>query len=175
MRALTDLGWVIRTEGYEEAIALHQEALLLSEELEDSLTQITALSRMSMIYLNRLQLDHGLGLAQRALAIARTAGHDQELGTALDCLKLAALQLGDLELLDRTVAEIVTVQERAKDFYFIQWAYLEGAMAPLARGRPRAGPGPDRQGDRDQRSFHHGSDHQVDDPRVAILDPPRLR
>ena len=87
-----------------------------------------------MIYLNRLQLDHGLGLAQRALAIARAAGHDQELGTALDCLKLAALQLGDLELLDRTVAEIVAVQERTRDVYFIQWAYLEGAMGPLARG-----------------------------------------
>ena len=56
------------------------------------------------------------------------------LGTALDCLKLAAFQLGDLGLLDRTVAEIVEVHERTQDLYFVQWAYIESTTAPLARG-----------------------------------------
>ncbi len=134
MRALTDLGWTIRVHGYEEAISLHQQALRKAEELDDPPTQVTALSRMSMVYLNRLQLDRGLEMAQRALEIARAAGQDQLLGAALDCLKFAAYQLGDLRLLDRTVAEIIEVHGRTQDLYFVQWAYIEGAAAPLARG-----------------------------------------
>ncbi len=134
MQALTDLGWMTRAHGYEEALDLHEQALHKSEELGDPSTQVTALSRMAMIHLNRLQLDRGLDLAHRALEIARTSGEDPMVGTALDCLKLAAHQLGDLDLLDRTVAEIVEVHERTRDLYFVQWAYLEGASAPLARG-----------------------------------------
>lgn len=134
MQALTDLGWLVRSHGYEEAIGLHQQALRMAEELDDPSTQVTALSRLSLIYLNRLQLDHGLEVAERALRIARATGQDQLLGQALDCLKLAALQLGNLELLDRTVAEIVEVQSRAGDSYLTTWAYIEGATAPLARG-----------------------------------------
>ncbi|RZI87710.1 MAG: hypothetical protein EOO67_14005, partial [Microbacterium sp.] len=95
---------------------------------------MTALSRMSMIHLNRLRLDEGLGLAQRALGIARATEADELRGTALDCLKLAALQLGDLALLETTAAEIVEVQQRAGDFYLLQWAHIEGASVPLARG-----------------------------------------
>jgi class 3 adenylate cyclase/tetratricopeptide (TPR) repeat protein len=134
MQALTDLGWLVRIHGYEEAIGLHQQALRMAEELDDPSTQVVALSRLSLIYLNRLQLDHGLAVAERAVEIARATGKDQVLGQALDCLKLAALQLGNLELLDRTVAEIVDVQGRAGDSYLVTWAYIEGATAPLARG-----------------------------------------
>ena len=134
MQALNDLGWLIRVHGYEEAISHHQQALRLADKLDDPFTQVTALSRMSMIYLNRLRLDGGLELAQRALRIARATGRDQLLGTALDCLKLAALQLGELDLLEATVAEIIEVQERAGDLFLLQWGYIEGASVPLARG-----------------------------------------
>jgi len=134
MRALNELGWLIRVHGYEEAISHHQQALRIAEQLDDPSVQVTALSRMSMIHLNRLRLDDGLDLAQRALGIARSTGQDQLLGTALDCLKLAALQLGHLELLEQTVAEIIDVQQRAGDLYLLQWGYIEGAAAPLARG-----------------------------------------
>ncbi len=134
MQALTDLGWLIRAHGYEEAILLHEQALRRAEELDDPATQVTALSRMSMIHLNRLRLDDGLALAQRALRIARATGRDQLLGASLDCLKFAALQLGDLDLLDRSLAEIIDVHERTGDLFLLQWAYIEGATAPLARG-----------------------------------------
>ena len=134
VQSLNDLGWVTRVQGYEDAILLHKEALRRSEELDEPSAQVTALSRMSMIYLNQLRLDHGHDLAERALAIARAEDDDQMLGSALDCLKLAAHQLGDLDLLERTVAEIVAVHERTNDLYFVQWAYMEGASAPLARG-----------------------------------------
>ncbi|MEO6472149.1 MAG: AAA family ATPase, partial [Aeromicrobium sp.] len=134
MQALNDLGWLIRVHSYEEATRHHQQALCMAEEIGDKSIQVTALSRMSLIDLNRLQLDRGLELARRALKIAQEAGQDPLLGVALDCLKLAALQLGDLELLERTVAEIIEVQERAGDLFLLQWAYVEGATAPLARG-----------------------------------------
>ncbi|MFL6108670.1 MAG: ATP-binding protein, partial [Marmoricola sp.] len=134
MRALNELGWLARVHDYEEAIGHHQQALRLAEKLDDPSAQVTALSRMSMIHLNGLRLDDGLELAQRALGIARATGQDQLLGTALDCLKLAALQLGHLDLLERTVAEIIEVQQRAGDLYLLQWGYIEGATVPLARG-----------------------------------------
>jgi len=134
MQALNELGWLIRVNGYEEALSHHQEALRIAEKLDDASPQVTALSRMSLLYLNRLQLDEGLELARRALGIARATGRDELLGTALDCLKLAALQLGQLELLERTADEIIEVQQRAGDLYLLQWAYIESATAPLARG-----------------------------------------
>jgi len=134
VRALTDLGWLMRVYGYEEALELHQQALHRAEELDDPSTQVTALAQMSLIRLNRLQLDRGLGLAQRAIEIARATGQDQLLGVALDALKFASLQLGDLELLEQTMAEIIEVQARAGDLFLLQWAYIEGATAPLARG-----------------------------------------
>lgn len=134
MQSLNELGWLSRVHDYEDAIGLHQQALGIAEKLEEPSNQVTALSRLSLIHLNRLQLADGLELARRALDIARATGRDPLLGTALDCLKLAALQLGHLDLLEETVAEIIEVQERAGDPYLLQWAYIEGATAPLARG-----------------------------------------
>jgi class 3 adenylate cyclase/tetratricopeptide (TPR) repeat protein len=135
VEALNDLGWLVRAHSYEEAIRHHEQAARKAQDLGDTGSHVTALGRMSMIYSNRLQLDRGLELAERAVEIARRTGLEQFIGTALDCLKLAALQLGDLGLLDRTVAEIVEVQERTGDLYLLQWAYIEGATSPLARGR----------------------------------------
>ncbi|MFL6023810.1 MAG: ATP-binding protein, partial [Marmoricola sp.] len=134
MQALNDLGWLMRVHSYEEAVRLHQQALAIARRVGDPAAQVTALSRMSMIHLNQLRLDVGLSQAEEAIGIARASGQDPLLGTALDCLKLAALQLGHLDLLERTVAEIIEVQERAGDLYLLQWAYIEGATAPLARG-----------------------------------------
>jgi class 3 adenylate cyclase/tetratricopeptide (TPR) repeat protein len=134
MGALNDLGWLLRAHNYEESINHHRQALSLAEELHDPATQVTALSRMSMIELNRLRLDRGLELAERALVIARATPREELLGAALDCLKLAALHVGDLELLERTVAEIVEVQDRTGDLYLLQWAHLESATVPLAHG-----------------------------------------
>ena len=173
MQALTDLGWMIRVHDYEEAIRLHQQALRKAEELEDPTTQVTALSRLSMMYSNRLQLDHGHELAQRALEIARTAESGSVAGRSLSTASSSRrYQLGDLELLDRTVAEIVEVQARTGDLYLVMWAYIEGATGPLARGDLDRGARADREGCRDQYPVRRRSAHQVDDPRSAVLDRP---
>jgi class 3 adenylate cyclase/tetratricopeptide (TPR) repeat protein len=134
MQAHNDLGWLLRVHSYEEGVSHHEKALSIADGLDDPAAQVTALSRMSMIELNRLRLDVGLGLAERALVIARATGLDALLGEALDCLKLAAMQLGDLELLDSTVDEIMAVHERTGDLYLLQWAHIEGATASVARG-----------------------------------------
>ena len=134
MQTLNALGWLLRVHSYEEAVSHHERALAIAEDLDDPATQVTALSWMSMIELNRLRLDVGLALAERALVIARSTGRDALLGEALDCLKLAAMELGDLALLERTVAEIIAVHERTGDLYLLQWAHIEGATAPVARG-----------------------------------------
>jgi tetratricopeptide (TPR) repeat protein len=134
MQALDELGWLLRAHSYEEAVSHHEQALALAERLGDARTQVMALSRMAMIELNRLRLDLGLDLAERSLLIARDTGRDELLGAALDCLKLAAMQLGHLDLLDRTVNEIAAVHERTGDLYLLQWAYIESATSSVARG-----------------------------------------
>ena len=134
MHALNELGWLLRVHSYEEAVSHHQQALAIAERLDDPAAQVTALSRMAMIELNRLRLDVGLELAERSLVIARESGRDELLGAALDCLKLAAMQLGDLDLLDRTVDEIAAVHEQTGDLYLLQWAYIESTTSSVAQG-----------------------------------------
>ncbi len=175
MQVLNELGWLIRVHGYEEAISHHQQALRIAEKLDDAASQVTALSRMSMLYLNRLRLDEGLALAQRALGIARASGQDQVLGTALDCLKLAALQLGQLELLEQTAAEIIYVQERAGDLYLLQWAYIENASASLARGDLDQARARIDTGDRDQPALRVRPGRAGVDPGGELVDRPCLR
>jgi tetratricopeptide (TPR) repeat protein len=53
----------------------------------------------------------------------------------MDALKLAALQLGDLERLDALTADLERSQRMRDDLWFLQWTILESAFVPLARGR----------------------------------------
>ncbi|HTA06393.1 MAG TPA: AAA family ATPase, partial [Solirubrobacteraceae bacterium] len=84
----------------------HEEALLIAEELGDESGQVSALSRLSLVLANELEFAEAVDLSERALEIARRAGDELAVSRAMDSLKFAALQLGDLERLQELCAEL---------------------------------------------------------------------
>ena len=89
-----------------------------------------------MVYANQLRLDESIACANEALAIA---ADDEAVAVALDAVKLAALQLGDLALLDRTTARLLDLHRRAGEAWALHWlddwVLLERAFVPIARAR----------------------------------------
>ncbi len=130
----------------------HEEALGIAEELGDESGQVSALNRLSLVLANELEFAEAVELGERALQIARRAGDELAVSRAMDSLKFAALQLGDLERLRgalRGARAIPTPARRpvvsAMDAVRV---LLRAAGAPrLAGGRAAC-----RGGARDQRS-----------------------
>jgi class 3 adenylate cyclase len=117
----------------ERAEAQHRAALAIAEDLGDVHLQVRILSRLSLVLSNQLDLDGAKSLGNRALKLARDAGDDHDRGLAIDALKLAALQLGDLERLQQLTAELEEMQRAHRDLWYLQWTLLESAFAPLGR------------------------------------------
>jgi class 3 adenylate cyclase/tetratricopeptide (TPR) repeat protein len=133
MLVLNELGFTQRGSDYREAVGLHESALAIAESIGDPGGQVTALNRLSLINSNTLHLDDALQQADRALATARQSGDDESLARALDCRKLALLQLGELEELEHVCGELIEIQKRRGDLWYLQWALLESAFVPIAR------------------------------------------
>ena len=135
MRALTRLGFTRRSVDFGGALELLAAALEIAEERDDEGAQVELLARLSIMDSNRLRFDGALELADRALRLARDSGDDGSLALAMDALKLASLQLGDLDTLERTTAELASIHRRRGDDWFLIYALLESAFVPIADGR----------------------------------------
>jgi len=138
IEALTYLS-LLRHGGYGNAVALAEQAVALAREIDDRAGLVNALSRLTILDANRLRLDRALEQGREALAIASRQEDDKIKGLALDGLKLAELKLGELSELERHCDELVEIHRRSGDLFFLSWALLESAEAPLAKGdRERA-------------------------------------
>jgi DNA-binding SARP family transcriptional activator/tetratricopeptide (TPR) repeat protein len=111
----------------------HEEALGIAEELSDESAQVSALNRLSLVLANELEFAEAVELGERALQIARRAGDDIALSRAMDSLKFAALQLGDLERLEELCAELERSQRQRGDLWYLQWTLCESCYVPLER------------------------------------------
>jgi class 3 adenylate cyclase len=111
----------------------HEEALQIAEELGDESGQVNALNRLSLVLANELELAEAVELGDRALEVARRAGDELAVSQAMDGLKFAALQLGDLERLEELCAELERAQRRRGDLWYLQWTLCESAYVPLER------------------------------------------
>ena len=78
------------------AAASHLAALEIARELDDTAAQTNALDRLSVVSSHLLEFDRALELGERALELARDAGDETLVGRAIDGIKLAVWQLGDL-------------------------------------------------------------------------------
>jgi class 3 adenylate cyclase/tetratricopeptide (TPR) repeat protein len=134
MDVLNDLG-EFRAGGLELAIGDHTEALRIAEALEDLPAQVHTLARLSIIFSNQLRLREALAHGHRALALAGESGDRAVRADALDCLKLAALQLGDLGRLEELATELIAFQRTQNNPYQLMWGYAESSYVPLAAGR----------------------------------------
>ncbi len=100
METLNELG-VLQLRSYLSAAAgCHEAALEIARELDDPAAQTYALDRLAVISAHLLQFDRGLELGERALELARGTGEATVVGRAMDSIKLAVWQLGDLPRLE---------------------------------------------------------------------------
>jgi class 3 adenylate cyclase/DNA-binding SARP family transcriptional activator len=111
----------------------HEEALRIAEELDDVSGQVSALNRLSLVLANELEFAEAVELGERALQIARRAGDEIAVSRAMDSLKFAALQLGDLERLEELCAELERSQRQRGDLWYLQWTLCESCYVPLER------------------------------------------
>jgi class 3 adenylate cyclase len=111
----------------------HEEALGIAEKLGDESGQVSALNRLSLVLANELEFAEAVELGERALQIARRAGDEPAVSRAMDSLKFAALQLGDLERLEELCAELERSQRRRGDLWYLQWTLCESCYVPLER------------------------------------------
>jgi DNA-binding SARP family transcriptional activator/class 3 adenylate cyclase len=111
----------------------HEEALAIAEELGDESGQVSALSRLSLVLANELEFAEAVELGERALRIARHAGDGIAVSRAMDSLKFAALQLGDLERLEELCAELERSQRQRGDLWYLQFTLCESCYVQLER------------------------------------------
>ena len=111
----------------------HEEALRIAEELGDESGQVSALSRLSLVRANDLEFAEAVELGERALEIARRADDDTAVSRAMDSLKFAALQLGDVERLEELCAELERAQRKRGDLWYLQFTLCESCYVPLER------------------------------------------
>jgi class 3 adenylate cyclase/tetratricopeptide (TPR) repeat protein len=133
MDALIDLSQ-LRHEGVDRALSHGEEAVRIAESLGDAHATVHSLSRVSILLSNRLRLDLALDHGERALRLAHEAADEQLEGRALDAIKLAALELGDLDTLELSSGRAADIHRRLDDRFFLSFALLESAFVPLARG-----------------------------------------
>jgi DNA-binding SARP family transcriptional activator/class 3 adenylate cyclase len=111
----------------------HEEALRIAEELGDESGQVSALNRLSLVLANELEFAEAVELGERALEIARRTGDELAVSRAMDSLKFAALQLGDLERLEALCADLERAQRKRGDEWYLQWTLCEACHVPLER------------------------------------------
>jgi DNA-binding SARP family transcriptional activator/tetratricopeptide (TPR) repeat protein len=112
----------------------HEEALRIAGELGDESGQVSALNRLSIVLANELEFGEAVELGDRALEIARRSGDELAVSQAMDSLKFAALQLGDLNRLEELCAELEQAQRQRGDLWYLQWTLCESCYVPLERG-----------------------------------------
>jgi len=115
----------------QAARRFHEEALGIAEELGDESGQVSALNRLSLVLANELEFAEAVELGERALQIARRAGDELAGSRAMDSLKFAALQLGDLERLEELCGELERSQRQRGDLWYLQWTLCESCYVPL--------------------------------------------
>src|SRR6202035_4939352 len=82
-----------------------------------------------------LEFDRGLELGERALELARGTGEETVVGRAIDSIKLAVWQLGDLARLEELTSELVGLWRERGDLWYLQFTLQESAFVPIGRAR----------------------------------------
>jgi class 3 adenylate cyclase len=135
METLNELGIVWLQTDVAVAAQSHLAALDIARELDDTAAQTNAMDRLSVVYSHLLEFDRALELGELALELARDAGEETLVGRALDGIKLAVWQLGDLDRLEELTGELARLWRERDDLWYLQWALQESAFVPIGRAR----------------------------------------
>lgn len=97
-RVLSALAGFQRDDEPEAALALFEQALRVSEQAGDRLSQAQVLRGMASLYLSQGELQKALELFTQALDLFRGLGERAQEGIVLSSLGATALHLGDVDL-----------------------------------------------------------------------------
>jgi RecA/RadA recombinase len=148
LRAISELGrprpWSVKAAAAVPAVAGGApidyymanlaSGLRIAESLGDRASEADLLSQMAVASANRLRLADALAYGKRAVSAARASGDEQALAAGLDGLKIAYLNVGDLDGLAGVLAELRPLLRRLGDRYRLQWAEFESAYLSIAPG-----------------------------------------
>ena len=132
-KALDQLAYAEKGFDVERSIAYQGQALRIAEDLADAPAQVSILNRLSLAHSNQLDLGRAVEVGERALALAGETGDERDRVRALDALKLAALQLGELDRLEELTSELDQIERRHGDLWYLQWTLFESAFVPIGR------------------------------------------
>jgi class 3 adenylate cyclase/tetratricopeptide (TPR) repeat protein len=135
MDALNELGIMQLSSNLEAAAACHESALEIARELGDNAAETNALDRLAVICCHRLEFERALELGERALELARGTGDPIVVGRAMDSIKLAVWQIGDIARLEQLTGELEPLWRERGDLWYLQWTLLEGSFVAIARAR----------------------------------------
>jgi tetratricopeptide (TPR) repeat protein len=135
METLNEVGIMQLRSNLGAAASSHEAALEIARELGDTAAETNALDRLAVICSHLLEFDRALELGERALQLARGTGDPLLAGRAMDSIKLAVWQIGDLARLEEVTAELELLWRERGDLWYMQWTLLEGAFVPIARAR----------------------------------------
>jgi tetratricopeptide (TPR) repeat protein len=135
MEVLNGLGVAYLRTDIGVSAAYHEAVLEIALEIEDRVAATNALARLAVISSHRLEFERALELGERALEQARAAGDEVLTGRAIDSVKLAVWQLGDLNRLEQITGELARLWRERNDLWYLQFALLEAAFVPIGRAR----------------------------------------
>jgi tetratricopeptide (TPR) repeat protein len=133
MRCQDELGFLVAgAADYRGSVEHLERALALADELGDAAGRVSALSRLTITWANRAQLDRAQRSGELALETASATGEERLLAVALDALKLVALLLGRIADVERYGEELRGMYARRNDRWLEQFVDLETAYASIA-------------------------------------------
>ena len=136
MRCRDEIGFLVAgSADYRESVEHLERALAIADELGDTEGRVSALSRLTITWANRLQLDRAQRTGELALDAASATGDDLLRATALDALKPVALMLGRLDDVERFGDELRPLYARRNDRWLQQFVDLETAFVSIVRCR----------------------------------------
>ena len=138
MQALRELGGdvlVAMGRPTRDSLPYLEAALPIAREVGDVAAQVDVLSRMAVIWTNRLRFEVAHEHARSALELARASGDDRTLALALDGMKTVSAYAGDLDTLERLLPELERLLRGLGDLWRLHWAMFESSFPPMARGQ----------------------------------------
>jgi predicted ATPase/Tfp pilus assembly protein PilF len=111
--ALDGAGLLAETQGdYAAAAALHEEALVLSREFEDTAGVARSLGNLGVIALDQGDNERAISLLEESLALAREANDRTLVATALNDLGSVAFVQGDLAFAESFYQESLALRRQ---------------------------------------------------------------
>ncbi len=135
METLNELGMLSLRSDPGATAAFHEAALEIAHDLGDTAAETHALGRLAVICTHQLDFERARNLGERALELARGTGDPAVVGRAMDSIKLAVWQLGDLRRLEELTAELEPLWRERDDLWYLQWTLLESAFVPIGAAR----------------------------------------